>query len=392
MKRKFYKQKYLLLAIAISLLHFTSIYIFAVEDLENVPVDVVYKYIDLTDKTLHREGIPQIQKDYDNNELMYSLRSVLKNIPWIRKIFIIMPNDKVRFLKPVEEISDKIVYIKDKDILSFDSSSCETFIWKLWKLKEFGCSNHIIFLNDDYFIGKPLKKTDFFYRDENSKVLPYIFYNATIAYTSKGDMNKLCNHLTEITSEYNERRHDGRLYRTQNACTYDFLFTVLNKEHLYLPENVGCTIHNAVGYNLDEIKDIHDIVDQQYKYADISLRRRVGRSKLGVLMGSFHSFYYLNKETRKINKNITSRYFDMASKYISNDYDLFCINIHGICPYKELDYIKEKIIMEESFPEPTPYERKDYDDWAEIDYNLKEQAKMELAYNQNLTIKNQRND
>ena len=59
-------------------------------DVEKADIDVVYKYIDLTDPTLHREGIPQIKKDYDNNELMYSLRSVLKNIPWVRKIFIIL--------------------------------------------------------------------------------------------------------------------------------------------------------------------------------------------------------------------------------------------------------------------------------------------------------------
>lgn len=102
---------FLILFLAVNILPFGEQQTYALvdPDVERAEIDVVYKYIDLTDPTLHREGIPQIKKDYDNNELMYSLRSVLKNIPWVRKIFIIMPNDKVRFLKATEEISDKIV-------------------------------------------------------------------------------------------------------------------------------------------------------------------------------------------------------------------------------------------------------------------------------------------
>ena len=63
------------------------------------PIDVLIKYIDLYDPNLNRTGIHQIDKDYDNEELRYSLRSILKNIPWVRKIFILMPNEKVRYLK-----------------------------------------------------------------------------------------------------------------------------------------------------------------------------------------------------------------------------------------------------------------------------------------------------
>ena len=78
--------------------------------IEEEPVDVVIKYIDLNDQNLKREGIKQIKKDEDNEELRYSVRSILENIPWIRKIFIIMPNEKVRFFKPIGEINEKIVY------------------------------------------------------------------------------------------------------------------------------------------------------------------------------------------------------------------------------------------------------------------------------------------
>ena len=73
-----------------------------------------------------------------------------------------MPNEKVKFLKDICEINGKIVYIKDEDILGFDSASSTAFEFNLWKLKKFGCSENILYLNDDYFIGKPLKKSKFF--------------------------------------------------------------------------------------------------------------------------------------------------------------------------------------------------------------------------------------
>ena len=62
------------------------------------------KYIDIKDLKLKRGNIKQIKKDEDNEELQYSLRSILENIPWIRKIFILMPNEKVEFLKSQRKI------------------------------------------------------------------------------------------------------------------------------------------------------------------------------------------------------------------------------------------------------------------------------------------------
>ena len=68
--------------------------------LNNTPVDLVYKYIDLSDPALNRTD--SVRKDFDNNELRYSIRSALKNIPWIRYIYIIMPNERVSFLKSAD--------------------------------------------------------------------------------------------------------------------------------------------------------------------------------------------------------------------------------------------------------------------------------------------------
>ena len=141
--------------------------------IEKEPIDILIKYIDLKDPYLNRKGIHQINKDLDNEELRYSIRSILKNLPWIRKIFILMPNEKVRYFKELKEIKEKIIYIKDKELIGFDSSSSLVFQFRYWKMKEFNMSDNFISIDDDCFIGRPLKKTDFFYV-KNKTVVPLI--------------------------------------------------------------------------------------------------------------------------------------------------------------------------------------------------------------------------
>ena len=128
--------------------------------LKQEPIDVLIKYIDLKDPNLKRNGVHQIEKDYDNEELRYSIRSILLNIPWIRKIFILMPNEKVSYFKDYKYISNKIIYIKDKEILGYESSNSLAFQYRYWKMKKFGISDNIIIMDDDCFIGNKLEKDD----------------------------------------------------------------------------------------------------------------------------------------------------------------------------------------------------------------------------------------
>ena len=66
-------------------------------------------------------------------------------------------------------------YINDKQFLGFDSANIFSFSFNLFKLKNYGVSKNFIYMEDDFFIGKSLKKNDFFYYDEKAKkVLPFI--------------------------------------------------------------------------------------------------------------------------------------------------------------------------------------------------------------------------
>ena len=73
-----------------------------------------------------------------------------------------MPNEKVSYFKPIEEIKDKIVYVKDKDFLGYDTANSLAFQFALFNMSKFGLSENFILMDDDYFIGKPINKTKFF--------------------------------------------------------------------------------------------------------------------------------------------------------------------------------------------------------------------------------------
>ena len=158
------------------------------------PIDVLIKYIDLSDKTLNRTGINQIYKDEDCEELKYSIRSILQYIPWIRKIYILMPNEKVKFLK--NDINEKIIYIKDREILGFDSANSPSFSFNLFRMKKFGISKNFIYMDDDCFIGQYLQKENLFYFNEKTGVIvPYVISNKVFTINKNkiyGKYYKLC--------------------------------------------------------------------------------------------------------------------------------------------------------------------------------------------------------
>lgn len=323
-----------------------------IEIIENEPIDVFIKYIDLSDKNLNREGIKQIFKDYDNQELKYSLRGIIEYIPWVRKIFILFPNEKVSFLKPYHEINNKIIYVKDKDILGFDSANIFAFSFNLYKLEKYGISKNFIYMEDDYFIGQPLKKTDFFYYDKKQKrVLPYLLN------TYYREINKI-----EIIDSYTKYLINLNNIKPHSAKGWDFSILSTNKYFFekYKMENIISPVftHCAFPENIDDLKEIY-IDIQNYKYINETLFSKT-RHVLTLNQPHFHNLYLLNIKKRKVHK-IPNRYINMETlKEGSTFIPLFVINTCGNDIPTKNDYINAKKIMEKRFPNKTEYELFNY--------------------------------
>ncbi len=323
--------------------------------LDSEPIDVVIKYIDLTDANLKRDGIPQIKKDEDNDELKYAVRSVLKNAPWVNKIYIIMPNEKVRYFKDADKINDKIVYIKDKDLLGYDSASVTPFLFNLWKLADFGVSKNFIYMDDDCFFGKSLKKSDFFYID-NDNVVPYVIYSEKLGNNSYSEVYEYYKNLEKnIQSEH---PHASNGFRYQRMLSLMFLYKIFGKNMLSPEGNLGYYPHNALGYNIDDLKEVYDLVISNYKHANefLSAKKRTNND---LQHQTTYSFYILNKHNRHVS-NLGHSYIDLGyAPYANFDVPLFCINTDGNRNYSTKEYDLAKVIMNKLFPNATKYEKPD---------------------------------
>ena len=323
------------------------------EILKNEPIDILIKYIDLRDKNLKRNGIHQIEKDYDNEELRYSLRGIIYNIPWIRKIFILMPNNKVRYFKDYNLIRDKIVYVNDKDLLGYDSSNFNAFLFSYWKMNKFGISNNFIIMDDDYFIGKKLNKNDFFYV-EKGRVVPSIVTSNFIKLEPKSVEKKLELYKNRVKQIKEEQGEDE--WNLSISLTFSFIlkfFNISNDNSIYVPKFT----HNAIPVNIRELKEVYFLAyNSEYKYKTLDCLYRISGYLQFQLLIMAYTFI---KYRRKVS-NIPSKVIQLNDSISSNyRFSLFCIN-KGAGYFNYLNYYKARIAMEYLFPNPTPYEIIDY--------------------------------
>ena len=340
------------------------------EIVDKEPVDVLIKYIDLTDKNLNRTGIKQIQKDEDNEELRYSVRSILKYIPWVRKIFILMPNEKVKYFKPYDEIKDKIVYVKDKDVLGYESANIYAFTFNLFRLEKFGLANNFIYMDDDFFIGKEIEKSEFFYYDEKEKrVVPC-----------------LLNNIFSVINRELTLANYWSVFKTKDTlapqCFMAWILSLYSTQKFFVDHFKDQTLikptptHNAISYNIQDLKEIYELVVNNYEYANETLNS-IERHILTLQTQHFVDLFELNVKKRKVH-TIPSNVIPMnLLKMVYMNIKLFAINTGGDKIYTEEEYRNQRELMQKRFPDPTPYEIVENDEKPPEKKEPKEEKKSE---------------
>ena len=142
-------------------------------------IDYILSYIDfeqLEIQQLYKEVVGENYKNFHNYtyiDLELVLKLILKNLPFINKLYITC-KDVQRFPDNVNQLIDnsngKIVRMNESNFMpnnyiTFSASCIEMFLWKIP-----GLSEYFIYGNDDMIPLKPLTK-DMFFNEENTPII-----------------------------------------------------------------------------------------------------------------------------------------------------------------------------------------------------------------------------
>lgn len=139
-----------------------------------IDIDMVYLWVDGNDPAWIEKrnaciGVPSGAevnckgRYVDNDELKYSLRSVEKYAPWIRKIFIVTDAQVPKWL---DTSNGKIQIVDHSEILPDECRPCFNSVVIEHHLHKIpGLAEHFLYANDDMFFNKPVAPETFFARD-----------------------------------------------------------------------------------------------------------------------------------------------------------------------------------------------------------------------------------
>ncbi|ORY11001.1 hypothetical protein LY90DRAFT_677927 [Neocallimastix californiae] len=254
-------------------------------------ISIVYTWVNGSDpihleqKSKYNGGIKKVDnRDRSVDELRYSLRSVLKNLPWHKgKIFIVTPGQTPDWLDPSY---DRIQIINQEDILpkkdingndvnpTFNSFAIE---WYLDQIP--GVTEQFIQLNDDYFINHPLHPSYFFYGsgesydvDDNyiryykleygiQKKYSYYFFK----YYNNTKQSKITSELTYKEFLKNPSQLNNYYYclkELENNLLKRKSFKLINEEHL------SCILKIDSQTNKEKEKEENVDIDEEEKVVE----------------------------------------------------------------------------------------------------------------------------
>ena len=236
--------------------------------MKKFPVDIVYTWVNGNEKKwlskkdavlkkygkYHKSNDVSGEKRFSNkNELKYSLRSIDRYCPWVRNIYIVTDrqkpewiNTKIKNLK----IIDHTEIFGENLLPSFNSNAIEMRIKYIR-----GLSENFLSLNDDFFINRKTRVSDFFFEDGR----PKIFVGkptSKIKLKLRLDYPKLKKMKAHASAVYNSRKVIYKKFKKIINHNLSHSVKPLNKDILGLLEDLfqkefNVTLNNQFRDNSD---------------------------------------------------------------------------------------------------------------------------------------------
>ncbi len=141
---------------------------------ESEAVDAVYLWVDGSDPDFQAQREAWAAKSpggaelngcgpnrfRDNGELRYSLRSLERNAPWIRKVHLVTNGQVPSWLElanpRIAVVSHEEIFLDRSHLPCFNSNAIELQLHRIPDLTE-----TFLYFNDDFFLGRPVTLEDF---------------------------------------------------------------------------------------------------------------------------------------------------------------------------------------------------------------------------------------
>lgn len=144
-----------------------------------VPIDAVITWVDGDDPRhrakraqylgaaaapLHENGVNP-HRWANSDEILFCLRSIEANAPWVRRIWIVVDGQGPDLTSLSVAITDKVALVDHRHIFrgyeaslpTFNSLAIESMLWRIE-----GLSGRFLYFNDDVFLTAPIAPSDMF--------------------------------------------------------------------------------------------------------------------------------------------------------------------------------------------------------------------------------------
>ena len=299
-------------------------------------IDLVYLWVDGSDENwaktkaemLSKQNNTELNKDainscrfQDNNELLYSLRSVEKNLPWINHIYIVTANQTPKWL---DTSNPKITMVSHNEIMedfslpTFNACSIESYLTKIPNLSEY-----FIYANDDMFFWNKTEPELFF--DENNN--PIYQMGAKI-------LNKKYRHL-----------YGSAIFKAHKLIKEKF-----NKTIGYFPH------HGVDAYRKSYIDECIEIFKEEF-----TITRHNHFRDFSDLQRTIFAYYAIAEKGCKFEIAPKESYVECRKKQLKklekSTFPLACINSGR--KTKDEDIAEMKKILQKRFPLISSFEKKE---------------------------------
>lgn len=308
-------------------------------------IDLVYLWVDGNDPIWQEKRNKYIGKPIegsstnckgrytDNNELMYSLRSVEKYASWIHRIFIVTDNQTPRWL---DTSNPKIRIVDLKDIMPaeilpcFNSSVIEHHWFNIPELSE-----HFIYANDDMLLNREVTPETFFAKDG----LPIVRFRWRIfKRLSIWIKTKL---LGKQLTNYKQNIHNAALLVKRKYRVY-----YESRNH----HNIDAYLKSDYQHAREVFKNEIDATLKNRKRSSNDIQRVI-YSYVPLAEGRAHRIYVTEKSSFYLNIH-DRRLYDKFYKYNPT---FLCMNDSQAANDDDRHYAKE--FLARLFPEKSEFEK-----------------------------------